>query len=94
MVNVSFTDTEKLPEFFKHWDVLIAPDPVPYRTRPQLMSDWISMNILILDEQRVVVEERQEPLIKALKKWGFHPITCAFEDYHPFIGGFCAFRRK
>ncbi|HDN25520.1 MAG TPA: amidinotransferase [Thioploca sp.] len=91
LVNPSFTDVNKLPEFFKTWEVLIAPEPVPYKTRPRMMSDWISINTLMLDEQRIVVEERQEPLIRALKQWGFHPIPCAFEDYYPFIGGFhCA----
>ena len=91
LVNPRFTDPTKLPVFFKHWDVLIAPEPVPYKTRPRLMSDWISINTLMLDEQRIIVEERQIPLINALKNWGFKPITCAFEDYYPFIGGFhCA----
>ncbi len=91
LVNPTFTDVKKLPEIFKTWDILIAPDPVPYQTRPRLMSNWISINTLMLDEKRIVVEERQEPLIRALKDWGFQPIPCAFEDYYPFIGGFhCA----
>jgi len=91
LVNPTFTDVAKLPEFFKNWEVLIAPEPVPFKTRPRLMSNWISINTLMLDEERIVVEERQEPLIRALKEWGFKPITCAFEDYYPFIGGFhCA----
>jgi glycine amidinotransferase len=39
----------------------------------------------------VVVEKRQEPLIQALKGWGFKPIPCAFESYYPFLGSFhCA----
>jgi glycine amidinotransferase len=55
------------------------------------MSNWISINTLMLDEERIVVEARQENLIRALKQWGFQPIPCAFEDYYPFIGGFhCA----
>jgi glycine amidinotransferase len=45
----------------------------------------------MLDEKRVVVEKRQEPLIKALKDWGFSPIPCSFEAYYPFMGSFhCA----
>ncbi|MFK7905369.1 MAG: hypothetical protein AB8B69_09605, partial [Chitinophagales bacterium] len=91
LVNPTFVNVNKLPEIFKNWDILIAPEPVPFKTRPQLMSNWISINTLMLDEKRIVVEERQKPLIKALKKWGFQPIPCAFEDYYPFIGGFhCA----
>lgn len=88
LVNATFTDVKKLPAFFKKWEIFIAPDPVPYKVRPRLMSDWISINTLMLDEERIVVEERQEPLIKALREWGFKPIPCAFEDYYPFIGGF------
>ena len=45
----------------------------------------------MLDEERVIVEKRQEPLIKALKSWGFKPIPCSFENYFPFLGSFhCA----
>jgi len=91
LVNPVFTDVNKLPSIFKSWDVLVAPEPIPYKTKPRLMSNWISINTLMLDEQRIIVEERQEPLIQALKDWGFKPIPCAFEDYYPFIGGFhCA----
>jgi len=91
LVNPTFTDVRKLPGCFRNWDVLIAPDPVPYRSRPRLMSDWISINTLMLDEERIIVEKRQQPLIKKLKEWGFKPITCDFEDHYPFVGGFhCA----
>ena len=47
--------------------------------------------MLMLDEERVVVERRQEPLIEKLKEWGFKPIPCSFEAYYPFMGSFhCA----
>lgn len=91
LVNPHFTAIDQLPEFFKEWQVFTTPDPIPYKTRPRMMSDWISMNTLMLDEKRIVVEERQKSLIRALKSWGFSPIPCAFEDYYPFVGGFhCA----
>ena len=45
----------------------------------------------MLDEERVIVEARQEPLIRALTDWGFRPIPCSFEAYYPFLGSFhCA----
>ncbi|KVL55398.1 hypothetical protein WT01_23410 [Burkholderia cepacia] len=50
------------------------------------MSDWISMNVLMLDERRVIVERDQEPLIKAFQEWGFHPIPCSFKYCYPFLG--------
>ncbi len=91
LVNPAFTDLENLPAILRTWDILIAPKPVPYRTKPKIVSDWIGINVLMLDEKRVIVENRQAPLIKALKEWGFKPIACAFENYYPFIGSFhCA----
>ncbi len=91
LVNPEFVDVKTLPNILKKWDILIAPKPVPYITRPRIMSDWISVNTLMLDEKRIIVEKRQEPLIQALKGWGFEPIPCPFENYYPFEGGFhCA----
>lgn len=91
LVNPEFIDPDALPDILETWDILIAPEPVPYTTNPRFMSDWIGMNILMLDETRVIVEKRQEPLIRAFKDWGFTPIPCPFEQYYPFVGGFhCA----
>jgi glycine amidinotransferase len=91
LVNPEFVDIKALPPLFKSWDILVAPQPVPYLVKPKIMSDWISINTLMLDEKRIIVEKRQEPLIKALKNWGFEPIPCAMENHYPFIGGFhCA----
>lgn len=98
LVNPEFIDLKKIPSILKTWDILIAPQPVPYNVPPKVMSDWISINTLMLDEQRIIVEHRQQPLIAALKDWGFSPIPCSFEAYYPFLGGFhCAtldIRRK
>lgn len=91
MIRPESLDAKALPEILKKWDVLIPPEPVPYLNKPGGMSDWISINVLKLDEKRVIVEKRQEPLIKALKDWGFEPIPCSFEAYYPFLGSFhCA----
>ncbi len=91
LVNPEFIDLKETPSILKTWDILVAPQPVPYKVQPKVMSDWISINTLMLDEQRIIVEQRQEPLIAALKDWGFSPIPCSFEAYYPFLGGFhCA----
>ncbi len=91
LINPEFVNPKKLPTILKSWDVLIAPKPVPYKVKPKVMSNWISINTLMLDEKRIIVEKRQKPLIDALKKWGFEPIPCSFEDFYPLMGGFhCA----
>jgi len=76
----------------KTWDILIAPDPVhTSQNSLGVISGWVNMNVLMLDEERVIVERSQEPMIKALDGWGFEPIPCSFENYYPFAGSFhCA----
>jgi glycine amidinotransferase len=93
LVNPEFLDKSLLPPILKRWDVLEAPQPVPGlgATAEQMSSTWLSMNLLNIDEERIIVEKRQEPLIKALKDWGFKPIPCNFESYYGFGGSFhCA----
>jgi glycine amidinotransferase len=49
------------------------------------------VNVLSLDERRVVVEKNQVSLQKALRDWGFEPIPCSFLSYAVFGGAFhCA----
>lgn len=92
LINPEFLDQTKLPAMFKTWDVLEAPPPVVGTgVAAQMSSAWLSMNVLSLDERRVVCEASQEPLIKALRSWGFTPIPCPFSNYYGFGGAFhCA----
>ena len=87
LINPNWLDKTKLPAALKRWDVFEAPKP---RSTPLSlagwMSDWISINILMIDEHRVIVEKEQEDLISAFKRWGFKPIPCSFNRYYPFLG--------
>lgn len=96
LVNPKYMDPEKLPDFVRKWDVLIAPEPDPlprsaWRFKVSMTSPWISVNVLMLDHERVIVEETQVTLMAKLKDWGFKPIPCPFLSYAPFGGSFhCA----
>lgn len=94
LVNPEFIDPARLPEILKAWDILIAPHPDPVdgiMTRISACSAWTSINVLMLDEKRVIVDKSQVTLVRALKDWGFEPLTCAFLAYGPFGGSFhCA----
>jgi glycine amidinotransferase len=91
LINPEWVDVKKLPSILKSWDILIAPTPIPNTDPLKVVSEWISINFLMLDEERVIVARDQEPLIKALKGWGFKPIPCSFDAYYPFLGAFhCA----
>ncbi len=88
LVNPEYVDMENLPDILKSWEFLIAPPPPPLSDPLCGMSEWSGVNVLMLDEERIIIEKRQEPLIKALKEWGFKLITCSFEKYYPFLGSF------
>ena len=81
-----------VPKIFRGWDVFHAPEPViPDDHTLYMTSKWINMNILSLDEKRVVVERQDEPMIAALRSWGFTPIPCNFRHFNSFGGSFhCA----
>lgn len=86
---------ERVPEIpaqFKSWEILVAPPPSIPESHPLYMtSRWINMNVLSLDERRVVVEAQDEPMIVALKRWGFEPVPCPFRNFNSFGGSFhCA----
>lgn len=94
LVNPEYLDANDLPAAFRTWDVLKAPPPDPLpaaSTRLSMVSRWISINVLSLDEERVIVEKSQTSMIKALRDWGFRPIPLDFVAYGPFGGAFhCA----
>jgi glycine amidinotransferase len=83
---------QKIPHIFRHWDVLKAPPScIPDEHTLYMTSKWIHINVLMLDEKRVLVERQEEQLIAVLKAWGFKPIRCSFRNFNSFGGAFhCA----
>lgn len=83
---------KSLPPMFKDWDVIAAPPPeVPADTKLFFSSPWVAMNLLSLDEERVLVEKNERSLAKVLSEHGFKPILCPFTNFYTFGGSFhCA----
>lgn len=81
-----------VPAMFADWEVMAAPAPTIPDAHPLYMtSKWISMNLLMLDPRRVVVEAEETPTIEALRRWGFEPIPCPFRHFGSLGGSFhCA----
>lgn len=76
-----------LPPIFNSWEKLPAPSPCgPNSPMLCFSSPWLSMNVLSLDEKRVIVEAHETTLIDALKGWGFDPIPCPFRNFYSFGG--------
>ncbi|MFD5426764.1 amidinotransferase [Streptomyces sp. NPDC127084] len=95
LVNPEYIDVDRLPDSLRSWDKLIAPEPDPINERllraTSACGKWLSMNVLMLDEKRVIVERHHTRMLRALEKWGFEPLPCSLLHYAPFGGSFhCA----
>jgi glycine amidinotransferase len=71
------------------WQVVAAPPSVRTGRAPARdASNWISMNILMLDQRTVVVEQAETPMIDLMHSLGCEVIPCPFDRVYPFGGGF------
>ncbi len=76
-------------------DILVAPEPDPIDglllRMTSLCGRWLSMNVLMVDERRVIAERHHTGMLRALERWGFEPIPGDLMHYAPFGGSFhCA----
>jgi glycine amidinotransferase len=81
---------KKVPEIFEKsgWDILVCPQPNMPDTHPMYTcSKWLNMNVLMLDQERVIVSKGEDDLIQAFKEWGFKPIPCSFYSFASIAGG-------
>src|SRR5689334_11314411 len=95
LINPEYIDVDRLPDILKSWDILVAPEPDPIaepllRTT-SLCGKWLNMNVLMVDETRVIVDPHHVTTMRAMKQWGLEPIPCEFLHYAAFGGAFhCA----
>lgn len=63
-----------------------------------MSSKWLSMNVLMLDQKRVVVEQNETPIIKLFERLGLTPIKVPMKYAFSLGGGFhcwtCDVRRR
>ncbi len=71
------------------WEAVQAPPSIrDVEFYSPEVSNWISMNVLSLDPETVVVEEREEPMIRFLETLGAKVVTSPFDAVYSFGGGF------
>ncbi|WP_413777683.1 amidinotransferase [Streptomyces sp. AM8-1-1] len=95
LINPEYIDVDHLPDVLRSWDILVAPEPTPIDDRllkiTSMCGKWLSMNILMIDEKRVLAERHHTTMLRALENWGFEPVPCDLLHYAPFGGSFhCA----
>src|SRR5205085_3468200 len=70
------------------WRLVPAPRSVrSTRPRPGAVSNWISMNILMLDCGTAVVEQAEAPTIALLEALGCRVLPVPFDQVYGFGGG-------
>lgn len=86
------TRVSALPAMFRTWEILHPPGPsVPEHHPFYFSSNWLSLNVLSIDEKRILVEAEERPLIDFLKRHGFTPIPLPLRNFGSLGGGFhCA----
>ncbi|WP_316182207.1 MULTISPECIES: amidinotransferase [unclassified Bradyrhizobium] len=95
LINPEYIDVSRLPDILKKWDILVAPEPDPITDRllniTSLCGKWLNMNVLMVDEKRIIVDPHHVRTMRAIEQWGFEPIPCEFLHYAAFGGAFhCA----
>jgi glycine amidinotransferase len=70
------------------WQIVEAPPSVRSGRAARDVSNWISLNILMLDERTAVVEEAETSMIHLLSSLGCEVIPCPFDRVYAFGGGF------
>uniref|UniRef100_A0A452IR14 Glycine amidinotransferase n=1 Tax=Gopherus agassizii TaxID=38772 RepID=A0A452IR14_9SAUR len=88
-------------EFFKKagWTVVSPPLPLIPDDHPLWMSSkWLSMNVLMLDEKRVMVDANEIPIQKMFENLGISTIKVNIRHANSLGGGFhcwtCDIRRR
>ena len=72
--------------FFFTLQLVTAPQPVMPDSHPLWMSSkWLSMNVLMLDPERVVVDANEEPTIKMFEKLGIKCVKVLAIDVNGII---------
>ncbi|XP_020369298.2 glycine amidinotransferase, mitochondrial [Rhincodon typus] len=88
-------------EIFKKagWTIIYPPTPLIPDDHPLWMSSkWLSMNVLMLDEKRVMVERDETTIQKMFEKLGIATIKVTIRHANSLGGGFhcwtCDIRRR
>jgi len=89
LVNPERVRDDNLPEIFKKWEVLVAPEMVDMGyTGVSFGSAWIGMNFMMINPNLAVVCKHQKPLIKLLESHKIDVIPLELRHSRTLGGGF------
>jgi len=89
LLNPDRVNENNMPEFLKSWDKIWSPPMVDIGYhKVERASTWVGINLLSLDENTVIVDNRQIELIKELKKYKIEALDCKLRHSRTLGGSF------
>lgn len=89
LLNPERVNENNMPEFLKSWDKIWCPPMVDIGYhKTNRASVWIGVNLLSVDENTVIVDNRQTELIKELKKYNIDALDCQIRHSRTLGGSF------
>jgi scyllo-inosamine-4-phosphate amidinotransferase 1 len=89
LLNPERVNENNMPEFLKSWDKIWCPPMVDIGYHQTIRASlWIGVNLLSVDENTVIVDNRQKELITELKKYGIDTLDCQIRHSRTLGGSF------
>lgn len=92
LYNPKYVHPDQLPEAVSNWDLIEAPPMIsqPFFSGTPKASDWIGLNLLVLDGESkcVIVEKEQTHLIKLLDRLGYQTVPVRWRHGRTWGGAF------
>lgn len=89
LLNPERVNENNMPEFLKSWDKIWCPPMVDIGYHKTIRaSTWIGVNLLSVDENTIIVDNRQKELITELKKYGIDTLDAQIRHSRTLGGSF------
>jgi N-dimethylarginine dimethylaminohydrolase len=89
LLNPERVNENNIPEILKSWDKIWSPPMVDISYhKVERASVWVGINLLSIDENTVIVDNRQTELIKELKKYNIDALDCKLRHSRTLGGSF------
>jgi glycine amidinotransferase/scyllo-inosamine-4-phosphate amidinotransferase 1 len=89
LLNPERVNENNIPDFLKSWDKIWCPPMVDIGYHKTIRASvWIGVNLLSIDENTVIVDNRQKELINELKKHGIESLDCKIRHSRTLGGSF------
>ena len=89
LLNPERVNENNMPEMLKSWDKIWSPPMVDIGYHKiERASVWVGINLLSIDENTVIVDNRQTELIKELKKYNIDALDCKLRHSRTLGGSF------